>query len=270
MSRCFIDAHNHLQDPRLDDSRASVMAELQTKGVSQAMVNGTGCEDWPHVAKLGAEHPWLQLSFGVHPWKVQSQPSDWLERLEELLKRFPQAGLGEVGLDRWIQGADVELQQSMLKAQLALAKRLDRPVTLHCLQAWGLLEEALKEARLSPGRVLIHSYGGPREMLLSFLKLGALVSVSPYFLHERKRAQWETFREVPVNRLLIETDAPDMMPPAHRDAYSLMGPDGQRIHHPANLIGLYSAVAELRGMPLGELQEQVAANYTSWLSLPSS
>src|SRR5206468_3835534 len=119
----------------------------------------------------------------------------------------------EIGLDRWIENYDLPLQEEMFVWQLRLAAERNLPVSIHCLQAWGKLLELLqKEPRPACGFVL-HSYGGPREMIPPLMKLGAYFSLPGYFAHERKQKQRETFQAVPLDRLLIETDAPDQMLP---------------------------------------------------------
>jgi TatD DNase family protein len=258
----YFDAHNHLQDHRLDPLRAGIIAELPALGLARAVVAGSGEEDWPEVAQLAQQHPWVLPSFGVHPWYVKEQSPDWQERLEQCLRAHPHAGVGEIGLDRWIKDADVPLQTQFFTTQFRIAARDNRAASIHCLRAWGLLEELLRAVPRPERGFLLHSYGGPQEMVEGFARLGAYFSVSPYFLHERKAQQWQTFRHVPVDRLLIETDAPDMWPPEQVNPRPLLDIDGNAINHPANIEFLYAGVAKLRGMSLEELALQVEINFT--------
>jgi TatD DNase family protein len=163
----------------------------------------------------------------VHPWYVKEQPPDWIEQLRALLLRHPEAGVGEVGLDRWIEQPDVPLQMQFFNAQLDLAHELERPLSIHCLRAWGVMQETLTAAKLPRCGFLLHSYGGSAELVPSFVILGAYFSVSPYFFHPRKAAQLEVFLQVPLDRLLLETDAPDMWPPEDSGALSLSDATGQ-------------------------------------------
>lgn len=261
------DAHNHFQDDRLDAQRESIAAMVPGIGLQRAVVAGSGVEDWEQVATLAAQHAWVQPSFGVHPWYVKEQPQDWLATLESYLLRFPNAGVGEIGLDRWIENADVDLQVRMMRVQLDLAARDDRPATIHCLRAFGLLDEVLRSNARPARGFLLHSYGGPAEMVEGFAKLGAYFSVSPYFLHERKARQLETFKAVPLDRLLVETDAPDMWPPDELNPRPLRDPADKPINHPANIDLMYRSMAALRGVGAEEFAAQIEQNFVMFFGV---
>ena len=257
----LFDAHNHLQDDRLDEHRERIAAELPSLGLTRAVVAGSGEEDWQSVADLAKQHPWVLPSFGVHPWYVKEQSSSWLETLEGWLRAFPEAGVGEIGLDRWIANPDVELQVQMFRQQLAIAARDNRPATIHCLRAWGLLVEHLKAASRPERGFLLHSYGGPAEMIPGFVKLGAYFSLAPYFFHERKAQQLAHFKQVPLDRLLLETDAPDMWPPDDLNPRPLLDAKGQPINHPSNIDLVYQRTAALLDLDIAELAGQVETNF---------
>lgn len=226
----LIDAHNHLADPRFEDQREQIIAEMKKAGIIHCVVNGTHPDDWPTVAELAERHPdFITPSFGLHPWRVKDRTSDWLPLFKSYLTRFPRAGVGECGLDRWIAEPDFPAQLEVFQIQLALAAELDRPATIHCLKAWGPLLETLQAAPTLP-RFLVHSYGGSLETARQLEKLEAHFSFSGYFLHEKKAAQLEIFRQLPQDRLLFETDAPDMLPPPSARSHSL-----GELNHPANL-----------------------------------
>lgn len=270
------DAHNHLQDEWLLPHRAGIAATLAHLGVRGAVVNGTCEADWPTVAALAAEHAWIKPSFGLHPWDAGNRTPDWLERLRAQLAAHPHAAVGEIGLDRWIldsakpddprlaglRRAPLEEQGEVFLKQLALATSEDRPVTIHCLQAYGALDGVLRHVNTPPRGFLLHAYGGPAEMVAGFAARGAYFSFNGAFLEERHRAKREAFRLVPADRLLVETDAPAMPLPAAWERHALpAAPDGSRINHPGNLVGAYAGLAQIRGVPLEELAAQVAENY---------
>lgn len=257
----YYDAHNHLQDGRLGPHREAIVASLSTLGLRQAVVAGSGIDDWPQVAELARQHAWVLPSFGVHPWYVKEQPADWQSQLIRFLNEFPNAGIGEIGLDRWIDNADVPMQTKFFTEQFAVAASMNRAASIHCLQAFGLLEAQLRASPRSTRGFLLHSYGGPLEMVPALVKLGAFFSVSPYFLHERKARQWQTFKLVPIDRLLVETDAPDMWPPTHLNSRKLVSADGSELNHPANIDLMYDHLAALRGMTVTALAEQVQDNF---------
>jgi len=253
----YLDAHNHLHDARLAPHRDAMLAELRQIGLTNAVVNGTREDDWDAVSQLGFGKP----SYGLHPWYVNDRSERWLDHLRSRLVAAPNAAIGEVGLDRWVKGHDLEVQTPVFVAQLGLAAELSRPVTIHCIQAWGALWETLRQHDLPRG-FLLHAYGGPAEMVPGFVERGAYFSFSTYFLHERKSSQREVFQRLPLDRLLVETDAPDLRPPDERNPRPLHAPDGAAINHPANIDLAYVTLAELRGMSLDELTAIVAENFT--------
>ena len=255
------DAHNHLQDERLAPHLEAILPAVRREGVARMVVNGACEADWPNVLALAERHPEIIPSFGYHPWYVRECSETWQERLLYFLDQMP-SGVGEIGLDRWVKGHDVARQQAVFRWQLRVAAERNRPVSIHCLQAWGDLLEILREGPLPSCGFLLHSYGGSVEMLKPLADLGAYFSFPGYFAHERKTRQRETFRHVPPDRLLVETDAPDQLPPEDRNAYPLTDPKtGKPINHPANLGAVYRFLAELRGEPLETMAEQVEENF---------
>ena len=259
----LIDAHNHLQDSDLQPYHAQIFADLQTVGLRYAVVNGTTEADWVDVAALAAAHPWVVPSFGLHPWYLRERSADWLANLEAAVNQSNgRCAIGEVGLDRWMQNADLDDQKAVLSAHLRLAAGRELPVTIHCLQAWGALADLLAHSPLPKCGFLLHAYGGPLEMVDGFVKLGAYFSFSGYFLHERKAAKREVFAAIPFERLLVETDAPAMPLPPERDRFPLpASAEGRQTNHPANIRAVHEGLAEIRGLPLETLSEQVSANF---------
>ncbi len=258
----FIDAHNHLQDAQLAPHLPEIITELERLGISRAVVNGTREDDWPAVAALAAQHAWVVPSFGLHPWHVAQRTPGWLEALRAQLDQHPHAGVGEIGLDRWVKDHDDAQQAEVFTAQLALAAELNRATTIHCIQAWGALAETLRTHPRPARGFLIHAYGGSLEMMREFAKLGGYFSYNAYFLHERKAAQREVFRQIPIDRLLVETDAPALPPPDSCNEFPLRDTHGEMLNHPANLPLADRALAELRGVPLEDLAAQVKENFT--------
>ena len=261
------DAHNHLQDDRLDPWRDDIIAMLPQTGLAEMIVNGSCEEDWPAVAALARQHAWIRPAFGLHPWYVKERTQNWSTTLKQLLVSHPKAVVGEIGLDRWIENPDIDAQLECFRTQLALAVELDRPATIHCLRAFGLLEETLRSIPLPPRGFLIHSYGGPAEMIPSFAALGARFSLSPYFGHPRKAAQLAVFKAVPLDRLLAETDAPDMWPPDELNPHPLQSATGTALNHPANLKVSYELLAQVRGISVEEVEKVIADNYQAMFEL---
>lgn len=273
----FYDAHNHLQDPWLAPHRAVVLADLRAVPVGAMVVNGTAEADWPDVTALARDFAWVRPSYGLHPWNVGNAGPHWRERLRETLAADPAAAVGEIGLDRWIldrarpddlrlaglRRAPLDAQVEACRWQLELACELDRPVTLHCLDAWGALADLLRRGPRPRQGFLLHAFGGSAEMAREFAGLGAYFSFNGYFLGERQAAKRSVFAALPADRLLAETDAPAMPLPDDWAAFRLPGlADGSPINHPANIGAVYRGLADLRGSTVEALATQLEANFT--------
>lgn len=254
------DAHNHLQDDRFAGLREDLLATAVGQGVVKMVVNGACEEDWPLVQELAAKFPQVLPSFGYHPWYLHERTPAWRSIMLDYVNRAS-VGVGEIGLDRWKPGLSYEGQEEAFTWQLRLAAERDLPVSIHCLQIWGRMHELLREHPRPSRGFLLHSYGGSGEMVEPLRKLGAYFSFPGYFMHERKNRRREAFAKVPLDRLLIETDAPDQLPPESRNAFPLHDASGNAMNHPANVAAIYQYVAEQREMPLLELEGQIEANF---------
>ncbi|WP_309398185.1 TatD family hydrolase [Cerasicoccus maritimus] len=262
------DAHCHWHDARLLADWPAIEAALSEFPLGRVVVNGTHPGDWPAVAELAKRDPRVIPAFGLHPWRVNDAPADWLQQLEDFLTRFPHAAVGEVGLDRWIVDHDLPRQQEAFRAQLKIAARDNSAVSIHCLQAWGPLLDTLQTAALPARGFHLHGYGGSPEMVPTFAQLGAYFSFSAYVMHERKTKHRASLLATPPDRLLLETDCPDMLPPEDWQDFTLAGnvafahaPEGEPRHHPANIAASYRAAAELLNLPAQKIREQVAENF---------
>jgi len=256
----LFDAHNHLQDEWLAPHLPGILDTLDGLGIGGAVVNGTIEGDWEAVAQLGRERAWVTPSYGIHPWFIKERGPDWEERLSA---RLDEGGaVGEIGLDRWIEDSDFEDQQAVFRTQLRLAAERNVPATIHCLRAWGALWDIIRAEPVPERGFLIHAYGGPVEMVGPFAKRGAYFSFNGYFLDQGRPKKLEPFREVPIERLLVETDAPAMPLPSELIRYSLpKTSEGETVNHPGNLIVAYEGLAELRGMGVEDLAKQVEENF---------
>ena len=272
----FFDAHNHLQDAWLTPHRAQIARDLAALPLGGAVVNGTAESDWAEVAALAREQAFVLPSFGLHPWDLGSASPRWRDALRRMLDADPRAAVGEIGLDRWIltrarpddprlaglRRAPLEEQCEAFVWQLALAAERNLPMTIHCLDAWGVLLDVLRANPRPVRGFLLHAYGGSAEMAREFATLGAFFSFNGHFLGERQAAKREVFATLPRDRLLVETDAPAMLLPAGRRTHALPDlDDGNAINHPANIGAAYVGLAETLALPLTEPAAKVEANF---------
>lgn len=290
------DAHNHLQDEHFTPHLSGIAAAWPglASPAGRMVVNGTHPADWPRVSALAAAHPFVLPAYGIHPWDTgATRPADWLADLRARLLADPRASVGEIGLDRWILDsarpddprlagvirAPMEAQIATFLPQLALATELDRPVTIHCLHAFGDLIPLLRTHPLPERGFLLHAYGGPAELVPELVSLGAYFSFNPNFLKTTRPpdpcnpigytdpevidSKLVNFSKIiPADRLLCETDAPAMPPPQAWRTHKLPpAPDGTPLNHPGNIEAAYAGLATLRGQDHSALAAQIAQNF---------
>jgi TatD DNase family protein len=161
-----------------------------------------------------------------------------------------------------LRRAPLAEQLEVFHAQLAITAERNLPATIHCLDAFGSLLDALQKGPTPARGFLLHAYSGPAEMINGFAKLGAYFSFNGAFLEPRKQRVREVFAAVPSDRLLVETDAPAMSLPADRARFHLPpSPEGALVNHPANLAIAYEGLAEIRRVDPAVLADSVAANF---------
>ncbi len=255
----LFDAHCHLQDERLLPRLDLLLDEAAARGVARLMCCGAEEADWDAVEAIARRHPAVAVSFGLHPWYAARRSTGWLDRLRALLRARPAAAVGEAGLDHAIRDLHEADQWTVLRDQWRLATELGRPLSLHCRRAWGALAQAVAQPDF-PRPFVIHSYSGAAELVPSLAARGAFFSFSGSITRPRNRRARAAAVLVPPDRLLIETDAPDLMPfrPADSAPAPALLSDGPNV--PANLTVVRDALASLRGMPPDELAELTFAN----------
>jgi TatD DNase family protein len=255
----LIDAHLHLQDERLAADLPGVLARARDAGVLRFICAGCCEDDWPDVARLAREHDDVSACFGVHPWYVRDCTSDWQAALKRHLDAMPSV-VGEIGLDRWIEPRDEALQERIFRAQLAIARERELPAVIHVLRAWGWFMEVMRDEAPLPVGFLLHAYGGSVELVPELVKMGAHFSFGGHHLLPRKKAAGQVMRAVPDDRVLVETDAPDMPPPEGFRAIDRKDAAGKPVNEPCNLGRIVQGLANLRGMAPDTLANLAHAN----------
>jgi TatD DNase family protein len=236
----LFDAHCHLQDERFAGNIHAVLTRARDKGVGGMMCCGSREGDWERVREL-AKLPGVHASFGLHPWYVMERSGAWLQELRSMLDAVPAAGVGEIGLDKAIDDADSAVREDVFISQLRLAREMRRPVSIHCRKAFGRMKDLLEtHGRIEHGGVL-HSYSGPVEMVPQFERLGLYLSFSGSITHSNNKRGHAAVRATSWERLLIETDSPDILP---------MQIAPGTCNEPANIVFVLDAIAHLTGMSM--------------------
>jgi TatD DNase family protein len=253
------DSHNHLQSLRFGQPATDLIAAMKHVGVTGCVVNATQEADWGNVQVLAEQFPdFVRPAYGVHPWFADTDSDGWEERLRNLLRENKHASVGEIGLDGWVKAPSMAVQRVVFAKQVAIAADLKRVMTVHCLKAWDQLFRLMDENDAWPEKFLMHSFGGSIEVAQRLLKRGAWFSFSGYFLQSRKQKVLEVFKRLPRNRILLETDAPEMAPPLELMKF----PIGEEVNHPANLRAIAEAFEKEMGV--GILEEVIENSNLFW------
>jgi TatD DNase family protein len=259
----MIDTHCHLTFPDYEGRVDAVLADARAAGVLGAITISTTTADALRTVALAREHANLWASAGVHPL-YSDRPADWDEMRSAGLDPKCVAW-GELGLDRHYQTPPQEVQRPLLETQLAhLARwrredpRLDKPVVVHCREAFDDLLPILAASGLPADRFVFHCFtAGPREMRM-LLDFGASVSFTGVVTFRNARETREAARLAPPERVMVETDAPFLTPEPHRTV---------RPNEPRFVVHVADALAELWGRPSIEVREQTLKNSTRFFGI---
>jgi len=236
----MFDTHCHLQDERIIGQVDAVIDRAARAGVRRMLCCGSEESDWADVARIGAGYGGaVSRAYGVHPWYVDRVGEGWDARLEGYLSGDASAAVGEIGFDHAVDPRNDAKQADIFTRQLEIAEHLKRPVSIHCRRAWGSLLSILREAGGLRFGGAVHSYSGPPDLVGELENLGCGISFSGSILAPGSRRAVESLKIVSPDRLLIETDSPDILP---RGA---PGPHNE----PANLTIILYKAAEILGEP---------------------
>jgi TatD DNase family protein len=251
----WADAHNHLHDPRLTG---------YIDAAPPCIINATREDDWPDVlaaASASGHH----AALGIHPW-FACTATGWDDRLRSQLEINPSVGIGECGLDAKCHSSPLDTQATVFERQIHLARELNRPLTIHCVGAWGRLLEILGHLP-PPARWLMHSFHGSIETARQLASMGAYFSISGRVLQPSGEKILGTFRQIPPSRILLETDAPNQVPPTPCITHAL--PHG--LNHPCNLAAIGTAIAPLLGFTPSDFARLTHKNLRQFIGeIPTS
>jgi len=214
----LIDTHTHLDFEMFDDDRAQVIARARNAGVERIVVLGVHAANWQRVWQLACDEPSVYAALGLHPVFLEEhqdahvqQLRDWLERLRGEPKL---CAVGEIGLDYYIDNPDIERQQRLLEAQLALAADFSLPVLLHVRRAHAPMIATLKRYKLERSGV-IHAFSGSWEEAREYLRLGFRLGLGGAGTWPQAQRMHRVLRQLPLEAIVLETDAPDIPPAGH-------------------------------------------------------
>lgn len=225
------------------------------------VINGTSPADWGDAIAFAA-HTSSAVALGAHPWHLSDIDSgdSWFDTLRALLDANPTASIGEIGVDHARPESEHERAEQVFLKQFDEAAVRDRPCTVHCVRAHDRLWQLIEKRTLPKCGWLLHGWSGPAHLVRKFADRGAYFSFSACTLTQNKPLA--SIKQTPPDRILIETDAPYMLPPPEVRRVELNDDNGKPINHPANLIVGYELAAKALGMNLDDVAAQVADNFT--------
>ncbi len=258
----FFDTHAHFFDSRLAGELPSILDRAHAAGVTRILTLGIDAESSQISTNQAAQHPLLLAAVGIQPNSAaEANPGDW-DIIVKLAESSPRvAAIGETGLDRYWDRAPFPLQMEYFSRHLELAHRLRKPVVIHCREAEADVESQVRDHYEMNGPVsgVMHSYCGDADFAQRFLAMGLHISFAGMITYKTAESIRHVARTVPIDRLLIETDAPYLAPVPHR---------GQR-NEPAFVIHTAAVIAELRELPLEDFGRITTQNAKLLFENPS-
>lgn len=242
MSIQLYDAHAHLPDSGSGNCQTPNQASLDSSERAYSIINGASPDDWPAVLEFTQRESRALPAIGLHPQNVEEAPEDWKETFLQFLADNPACSIGEIGLDRRYQSDGFEKQLDAFSWQLQLAGNRNRPVSIHCVKAIGMLMETLRSHELTSRGIHLHAYSGPVELVPELVERGAYFSFSARQLESNNAKVRDRIHAIPSNRLLIETDK------AHTKDSS-------------ELLNCYVTIAEIRGILVDQLATCIEENF---------
>lgn len=243
----MIDTHCHLDLEPLVLRLPRILQEANSAGVTSFIVPGVHPADWQKILELVREYPQILPVFGVHPMYAESADDQILRQLSELA---PQGiAIGEIGLDPSYK-VPLVVQEIAFREQLRLAVKLGLPVLIHCRQVFQRTFQLMQEERAGQTGGIMHAYSGSVEMAREFIRLGFAISISGTITWANAVKPLRIAREIALEHLVLETDAPDLAPEPYR----------RRFNRPSWVLETATRLAEIKGISLETVIAETTAN----------
>lgn len=254
----LIDSHCHIDLPAFDADRDAVLSRSREKGVSGIVVPGVQASGWEAQQSLCTRTAGLYPAFGLHPVYLHQHTDNDVVALEAMLDRYRPVAVGEIGLDFHVSGIDHDRQQALFESQLEVARSADLPVILHVLKAHDQTLATLKRIRVRGG--IVHAFNGSLQQAQQYLELGFCCGFGGMLTFARSSKLRALARDLPLESIVLETDAPDMTVMQHR---------GER-NSPEYLPYCLAALAEVRASSPATIAQRTTQNVRALLGLPGS
>ena len=254
----LVDSHCHLDASEFDADRDAVIRRARAAGVVQQVVPAVDADHWPQLRDICRTDSGLFPAYGLHPMFLDVHKPEHLPQLGEWIARERPLAVGECGLDFFVEGLDADAQQLYFDGQLALAHDFDLPVIVHARRAVDAVIASFK--RIGKLRGVVHSFSGSPEQARQLWQLGFLIGIGGPATYTRANRLRGLVARMPLEHLLLETDAPDQPDAEIR---------GQR-NEPARLAYVCQTIADLRGVEAEAIATATTANARRLFNLPNT
>lgn len=244
----LFDTHCHLDVPEFAADRDAVLLRTRAAGIRQLVVPGIMEAGWEHLLDFCRREEGLYPALGLHPIYTEEHRGEHIDRLRERVAQERPVAIGEIGLDFFIPDPDRERQVELFEAQLAIAEEFALPVLVHVRKAHDQVLQSLKKFTLPGG--IAHAFNGSMQQAEQYLELGFHFGFGGMLTYERSKKIRKLAAELPLDSIVLETDAPDMSPAAHH---------GER-NSPEYLPEVLDSLSEVRGENCEVLARQTTIN----------
>ena len=251
----LIDSHCHLDFGDFDRDREALLARCYRQGIDRFVVPGVTAETWPRLMALVGSLPGVYGALGMHPMFLEQHQNEHLILLRQLLGEWPAVAVGEIGLDFYHGKQDAVRQCELFEAQLEIAKQFQLPVILHVRKAHDQTLAILRRTEVCGG--VVHAFSGSLQQAKQYQQLGFLLGVGGAITHSRATRLRRTLAELPLELLVLESDAPDMLPAGATEKRNTS----------LVLCPVASILAELHGCDIEQIAEVSSSNMETMFPL---
>jgi TatD DNase family protein len=246
----LFDTHAHLDDRKYNEDREEIFERAKVAGVELILNVGFDLPSSKRSIQLAEKYPFIYAGVGIHPHDAASMDEKVYQELEELAQHPRVVAIGEMGLDYYRDLSPRDIQAEVFRRQISLAKKVKKPIIIHDRDAHGDIIQIMKEEKVQEVGGVLHCFSGSWEMAKECLKLNFYISIAGPVTFSNAGKLKEIAAQVPLERLLIETDSPYLTPTPHR---------GKR-NESAYVKHVAEEVAKLRGIAYEELVQATLDN----------
>jgi len=253
----FIDTHSHLDFEEFQEDFSSVITQCKDNNVNTIIIPGVTIQDTPRILNLVEQYDELFATVGVHPSEAKSWNDKSYEYLKEVAQTPKVVGIGEIGLDYYWDKSFNDIQQEVLRKQIELAKEVKKPIVIHDREAHQDTFNILKDMNAKEVGVVLHCFSGSVEFMKECVKEGYYISLGGVVTFKNAIKAKEVAKEIPLDRLMLETDAPYLTPVPHRG----------KTNYPYYIPLIAQEIAQLRGISIEEVATQTTQNAKDFFKL---